>query len=377
MTAALAVFLTAIVVWVSHGYYNDRIKPLREVVIVVNDTSFDMDYYVKTLEVYGKGVDPSQFYFMSDMVANRIVRGEVLRQGAATLGIETTSEEISEKIEENDLPNKEVYRDMVATDLLNGRLQEHFASLLPDTMEQANIQVMLVESQAAADVVKASLGSGWDFIELAEEFLCNPEVEVEPGWLPRDLIVNPLIADAVFEPGSDGVRSLYDDSAVKSVGYWLIEVIERDDEEEMIHARAMLLGSEEEAKQVKAQLTGDNFAELAEAHSQHLSSEDGGELDWIEKGNVNSEAFDQVAFSLEPNIVSAPVKDETAQTKGGYWIVNVLEKGDHELSQDVKDRLTMKAFDDWGREQTENSTIEIFLDAAKKSWAVDRAVKGK
>jgi len=41
---AASVFLAGILGYVGHGYYNDAIKPFREIVIKVNDTSFNMGY---------------------------------------------------------------------------------------------------------------------------------------------------------------------------------------------------------------------------------------------------------------------------------------------------------------------------------------------
>jgi len=373
---AAAVFLAGIIGYVGYGYYESKVKPLHEVVIEVNETSFSMDYYIKTLDAYTKGAEPSQLNYMSYMSANQIVQDELVRQGAHSLGIEVTDEEIGNEIEEKDLPNEEVYRDIVSAGLSREKLQEYFASQLPETMEQAHIQIMLVESRKVAYDVIARMESSSDFAALIDEFSCNPQAEGDLGWLPRELISNPLVGDAAFnlEPGE--VRSIHDESAGKSVGYWLIEVTEKD-EEKGIKARAILLGSRQEADEVKAQLTSDNFAELADQYSQYQGEEAGGELGWIKQGDMHSDAFDEAAFNLDLNIISEPVKDETVQTKDGYWIVKVLEKGNHELSEDVREGLTMKSFDDWFKEQQESSTIENYLDEEKRNWAVDKVSQGR
>jgi len=373
---AAAVFLAGIIGYVGYGYYESNVKPLREVVIEVNETSFTMDYYIKTLDAYTKGAEPSQLNYASYIIANQIVQDELVRQGAHSLGIEVTDEEIGNKTEESKVPNEEVYRDIVTADLLREKLQEYFASQLPGTMEQAHIQIMLVESQKVADDVIARMETGSDFAALVDESSCNPQAEGDLGWLPQELISNPLVGDAAFDIEPGEVRSIHDESAGKSVGYWLIEVTEKD-EEKGIKARAILLGSRQEADEVKAQLTGDNFAELADQYSQYQGEEAGGELGWLKQGAMNSDAFDEVAFNLDLNIISEPVKDGVVQTQDGYWIVKVLEKGNHELSENVRQGLTMKSFDDWFKEQQENSTIENYLDEEKRIWAVDKVSQGR
>ena len=376
ITYAAIVFLGGLIAMVSYGYYDQKIRPLREVVIVVNDSSFDLGYYIEMLEAYTTDVDPSQLQFMVDTVAGQIVQDEVLRQGADTLGIQVSTEEIDEAIEERDLPDGEAFRDIMGVTLLRDRIQEHFTSQLPDTMEQAHIQVLLVESRPVAYDVLAKLESGEEFATLVEEFSCNPQSEGDLGWLPRDLILNPLVGDALFDLEPGKASSIYDQNAAKSIGYWLIEVLERD-ETKGIKVRAIMLGSEQEAQEVKAKLSADNFAELADEYSQYGAAEEGGELGWLNEGDMNSEAFDEAAFNLDLNTVSDPVKDEMAYTTGGHWIVRVVDKGERELSQSVQDALATKAFNEWFAEYYDNSVVETFLDAAQQSLAIEEVSRGR
>jgi len=371
---AVAIFLAGILGYVGYGYYNSEIKPFHEIVIEVNDTSFNMDYYVKTFDAYTKGMESSLLYYMPDIITNQIVQDELIRQGANSLGIEVTDKEIDKEIEENELPKDRIYCDIVAVGLLGEKLQEYFDSELPDTMEQAHVQVMLVESQEMADVVMAKIEGSGNFTALVDEFSCNPQIEGDLGWLPRELMPNPLIEELAFslEPGELG--KVYNDSTTKDIGYWLIEVTDKD-EEKGVKVRAMLLGNKTEADEVKAKLASGNFTALAKEYSQHDSKDDGGELGWLKQGDMNSETFDETAFNLPLNRVSEPVKDESVQTKGGCWIAKVLQKGEHELSEEIKERLTSNNFAQWLQEQRENSTINNYLDEEKRAWAVDRVLK--
>ena len=171
-------------------------------------------------------------------------------------------------------------------------------------------------------------------------------------------------------------QPIYDETATKDVGYWLIEVTDKQDDR--IKARAMLLGSETEAEWVKAELAaGGNFSSLAGNYSQHESKDGGGELGELEQGDMGSNAFDAVAFNLTVNEVSEPVKDESVQTTGGYWLVKVVDRGVHQLETEVREELGDKHLNDWFEELEEDSTIENHLDADKISWAVNKVLQGR
>jgi parvulin-like peptidyl-prolyl isomerase len=374
---AAAAFLAGIIGWVGYGYYKSEIEPLKEIVIEVNNASFNMDYYVKTFDAYTKGMEPSLLYYMPDIITNQIVQDELIRQGANnSLGIEVTDKEIDKKIEEDKLPKDKIYCDIVAVGLLGEKIQEYFASALPDTMEQAHVQVMLVESQEVADAVMAKIESSGNFTAPIDEFSCNSQTEGDLGWLPQELMPNPLIEELAFSIKPGELGKVYDESTTKDIGYWLIEVTDKN-EEKGIKVRAMLLGNKTEADEVKAKLAGGNFTALAKEYSQHDSKDDGGELGWLKQGDMNSETFDETAFSLPLNEISEPVQDKTIQTAGGYWIVKVLAREERELEEVAKTELVQKALNEWFQEQWESSIINDYIDAEKRAWAVNRVLKGR
>jgi len=377
---AAVVFLAGIFSWVGYEYYEDyKSDPLREVVIEVNGVPFNMEYYVNMLDVYTASMNytviSSYGDYIANMVADGIIDTELLRQGAENLDIEVTAAEIDAKLKEYELPSDRVYRDIISADLLQEKLKEYFGSGLNATMEQAHVQVMLVESEDVADEVITEIEAGGNFTVLAEEFSCNSTVEGDLGWLPRELMPNTLIADAAFNLTRGEIKTIYDETATKDVGYWLIEITGKQDGE--VEARAMLLGSETEAEHVKAELVSRNFSSLAKEYSQHESKDEGGELGLLKQGDMGSEAFDQVAFNIPVNEVSEPVKDESVQTTGGYWLVKVVDRGERQLETEVREGLRDKHLNDWFEEWKEDSTIENMLDEEKKSWAVDRVLEGR
>jgi parvulin-like peptidyl-prolyl isomerase len=374
---AAAVFLVGISSWIGYGFYKDyKNDPLRQVVIKVNDVSFDMGYFVDMLDVYTTGVNATELYYYGDyfasMVGNTIINDESLRQAAKQeLGIEVTADEISAELQKRGLPDDAVYRDLIGAMLLQGKVGDHFDPGANATMEEAHAQVMLLESQDVADEVMARIEAGGNFTALAEEFACNSSVGGDLGWLPEELMPNTSIGNAAFNltPGETS-QPIYDGNATKNIGYWLIEVTAAQNQ--TINAQVMLLGSEAEAEQIRAELAaGGNFSALAGNYSQHASKTKGGKLDGLKRGDMKSTAFDQVAFNMTLNQVSEPVKDESVQTTGGYWIVKVIDRGDRQIDEQTRGNLKDKRYSDWLGAWQKKNTIANLLDKNKNAWAID------
>ena len=414
------VFLVGISSWVGYGYYRDyraSTAAWREVMIEVNGVPFTMEYFVKMLNInvanYVNTVINSyvdlymQLYNITREVAiqqvasdtitdisnnannvtsllvgnaaDNVIDVELLRQAAEEeLGIEVTAAETKSELEKRALPDERVYQDIIRGGLLEKKVRAYFGADLNDTltMPQARVQVMLVESQEVATGLITQIEAGGNFTALVEQFSCNSTVEGDLGWLPEELMPNSLIANAAFglAPGNIS-QPINDGTAIKDVGYWLIEVTSAQNE--TINAQVMLLGSQTEAEWVKAELAaGGNFSALAGNYSQHGSKTKGGKLDGLKRGYMGSTAFDQVAFNMTLNQVSGPVKDTSIHTTGGYWLVMVIDRAEHELEQETREQLIDKHYNDWRKAWADNSTIETYLEADKISWAVDQVLAG-
>lgn len=108
-------------------------------------------------------------------------------------------------------------------------------------------------------------------------------------------------------------------------------------ESEKVHARHILVETEEEAKNIIRQLNEGiiDFAELAKEKSICPSAENGGDLGFFARGQMVKE-FEDVAFSLKPGEISDIVK-----TEFGYHIIKSEEKKEeHSPSfEEVKDQI--------------------------------------
>lgn len=88
-------------------------------------------------------------------------------------------------------------------------------------------------------------------------------------------------------------------------------------------ARHILVESEAECNDLKARIEGgEDFAEVAKAHSKCPSGQQGGELGTFQPGQMVKE-FNDVVFSAELNKVHGPV-----QTQFGYHLIEITSRTD-------------------------------------------------
>jgi parvulin-like peptidyl-prolyl isomerase len=391
LSAGIAVLIAVLGVFgvgVYKQWYISEYKPLHETVIEVNDTKFDMDYYVKMLKYYyyGQGVSPEYIESLADEVVKAIEQGELIRQGAMKLGISVSDSEVDETLNSHDPPLSKDYRDLVRTQMLVGKLSsDFFDKQVPTYAEQRHVFAMFLESERQASEVRARLEADEDFSQLAGELsldTASKEGKGDLGWRPEGvlpLLLGTNLIDEYAFSAEAGVLSqpILEESRTKAVGYWLIEVLERDEEAQTAKVKVMLLGSEQEASEVRARLeAGEDFATLAQELSQHDESKSSGG-DFEAFGEMMSSAFNDFAFNSEFNVLSQPIRDDTVSTKGGYWLVKVSEIDNNRQITDV-DRALLKAdaLNKWleGLFNDPGNKVESYLDAGKKLFAISHVL---
>lgn len=125
----------------------------------------------------------------------------------------------------------------------------------------------------------------------------------------RLLMDNLLAEEGKAATTDDAMKKVYEDAAKQITS------------EQEVHARHILVPTEEEAKKVEDELKkGADFAELAKKESKDPGASDGGDLGFFTKEQMVPE-FSKVAFALEPGKISDPVK-----TQFGWHIIKVEEK---------------------------------------------------
>ena len=124
------------------------------------------------------------------------------------------------------------------------------------------------------------------------------------------LLMESLLQDAGKSALSDEAERKVYDEAVKQVK-----------NEEEVHARHILVPTEDEAKAILAQLKGGaDFATLAKEKSKDPGAAEGGDLGYFTKEQMVPE-FSEVAFKLGKGQLSDPVK-----TQFGWHIIKVEDK---------------------------------------------------
>ncbi len=157
----------------------------------------------------------------------------------------------------------------------------------------------------------------------------------------------------------DAFRRLFETSVYRTkLQEALAEEVPTADEQ--VHARHILVETEEEAQEVLSRLeAGEDFAALANELSQDPGSVDG-DLGWFPRGMMVPE-FEEAAFSLQPGSTSDPV-----QTTYGYHIIQVLEREEtRPLDEAALEQRKSTALSDWLAEQTQSDTVQRFWSSDK------------
>jgi parvulin-like peptidyl-prolyl isomerase len=130
--------------------------------------------------------------------------------------------------------------------------------------------------------------------------------------------------------------------------------------EEQVHARHILVETEDEAKTALDRINaGEDFATLANELSLDTASQDG-DLGWFPRGQMVTE-FEDAAFSLEPGQISQPISSTY-----GYHIIEVLERdSNHPLDEYLLEQRKSSALETWLEEQRAS-------DGVKRFWSSDK-----
>jgi peptidyl-prolyl cis-trans isomerase C len=137
----------------------------------------------------------------------------------------------------------------------------------------------------------------------------TPEFAKKLAYYREKLLMQGVLEQIAKNATSDAaVKATYD------------EEVKKQKPETEIHARHILVGTEEEAKSaLKRLMGGEDFEKIAKEVSKDPGAE-GGDLGWFTKDRMVPE-FANAAFALEVGQVSDPVK-----TPFGWHIIEILDK---------------------------------------------------
>src|SRR6201997_2909631 len=229
--------------------------------------------------------------------------------------------------------------------LAEEELGPSLAQMDPATKKE-NVLAFLIDMKIVAKAAEAKKIEDRDDFKARLAFARN-----------RLLMDNLLAAEGKAATTQEAMKKVYDEAAKQIEG------------EQEVHARHILVETEDEAKAIKAELTkGADFAELAKKKSKDPGASDGGDLGFFTKDQMVPE-FSAVAFSLEPGKISDPVKSQF-----GWHIIKVEEKRNRkapdfdQVKSQIETYVTRKAQADYVSKLREAAKIERMdkpADAAK------------
>jgi peptidyl-prolyl cis-trans isomerase C len=138
----------------------------------------------------------------------------------------------------------------------------------------------------------------------------NEDFKKRLAFTRNRLLMDSLLAtEGKAATTDDAMKKVYEEASKQITG------------EQEVHARHILVETEDEAKAIADELKkGADFAELAKKKSKDPGASDGGDLGFFTKDQMVPE-FSAVAFAMEPGKISDPVKSQF-----GWHIIKVEEK---------------------------------------------------
>jgi peptidyl-prolyl cis-trans isomerase C len=191
----------------------------------------------------------------------------------------------------------------------------------------------------------------------------NDDFKKRLAFTRSRLLMDSLLASEGKAATTDeAMKKVYEDASKQISG------------EQEVHARHILVETEDEAKAVEEELKkGADFAELAKKKSKDPGASDGGDLGFFTKDQMVPE-FSAVAFALEPGKISDPVKSQF-----GWHVIKVEEKRARkapEFSQvkgQIETYVTRKAQADYVAKLRESAKVERMDQAAANPVQPDAA----
>ena len=193
----------------------------------------------------------------------------------------------------------------------------------------------------------------------------RPDFKARLAFTRNRLLMDNLLATEGKAAATDeAMRKVYDEAAKQIAG------------EQEVHARHILVETEDEAKAIEAELKkGADFAELAKTKSKDPGAADGGDLGFFTKDQMVPE-FSTVAFALEPGKISDPVKSQS-----GWHVIKVEEKRSRkapdfeQVKPQIETYVTRKAQAEYVSKLRESAKVERMDQASNTPAPAPDAMK--
>ena len=266
---------------------------------------------------------------MSDQTSRLRSRAGALGLAAlltAGLGVSLAQAKVLAKVNGVEITDEDL---AIARDDLSASMPQQ---LQGEQREQALLDNLIVAKVIAQKAEADKLGQSPDFAR-------------KLSYLRDKLLTETYLGKVAKDAATDAtVQKTYDD------------VAKTQKPEPEVHARHILLPTEEEAKAALARVKGgEDFAKVASDVSKDPGSK-GGDLGWFTKDRMVPE-FAEAAFKLEPGQISDPVKSQF-----GWHVIKVEEKRTKQFPklEEVRDQVVRYVM-----QKAEGDEVMKLRDAAK------------
>lgn len=255
------------------------------------------------------------------------------------------------------------------TEIRLSAVQERFDAMKSSQPHLAALPLSMVFDQLLDSVVDAQVVSAAGRAAGLEN---DPEVQRRMAEILDRLIGGAYLEQVVTKAVTDeAIQARYDTMKAEFTP------------EPEIHARHILVETEDEAKDILARLDkGESFEDLAKDLSVGPSGKSGGDLGFFTKERMVA-PFAEAAFALEPGQVSP----EPVKTEFGWHVIKVEERRDtafpplDEMKDEIHGELAGEAVQDHVDALKKDASVELFTiegkprDAAEE--AADSAAEGE
>jgi parvulin-like peptidyl-prolyl isomerase len=142
------------------------------------------------------------------------------------------------------------------------------------------------------------------------------------------------------------------------------------DTQEQIHAREIVVATQDDAINLVGQLQGGaDFGQLAIQSSTDAATRvQGGDLGWFAKGGLREKTLEDAAFALQPGQLS-----DVIQTSTGFGVIQVLER-DPARPVPAAQLLTQrqKAYTDWLGSRRTSQDVKLQITQPQRDWILAR-----
>jgi parvulin-like peptidyl-prolyl isomerase len=384
--------IIAVLILVGVGWYFTSYVPLNKTVLTVNGLNYKMVDYIKLLRAAVLVSSDDDIETTASDVLSGMAQTLLIQDGAAKLNITVSDSEVNKALKNAELSSDWAIIEKLT--LLRNKLDtDYFEINVPATADQRDIEAMVLESESQALQVRQQLLALSDDANIISTFgsvASSQSVDSytqtysgELGMHVQDLfsymVDTTIPSDFAFANEKGAVsQPQYDVAITKNLGYWIINVVEAGagDNSGKIHVQAILTADSDAASLVEARLSaGEDFVSVAKIDSQYTGAKsNGGDLGFIDSSTDSmSTAFNTQAFAQTVGTVSAPVKDASASTTGGYWLVRVKDAAnDAAISDDDKAALATKAYNEWYSNLTTTATVDYGITQEENTWAMNK-----